>query len=564
MTRSLLLCLVVVLFHWRLVFSGEYTWLEAPGIFERVFPLMQFQAGELHKWRLPIFDPYSPGGQPLIGFASGATSVWYLPHTLLLALPLKHGWLYQKPLHWYFVLTQCAMAVSMAWFARRRLYLSESASFVAGLAYALGVLSAIGPDPQILQAAIWVPAVFAARPGWKRALLLALVWLPGGLYLPLATTLAFAVSDFRQSRRDIALGLSIAAIVIVPGFAFGPLPAPPFASLYAGVALPVLGIFGWYIGMRRPQVRTILLPTAVAGLLHPALLLFSLSGATAIVLDDSGTIRPLARRWALLVAAIAALTVAWALVPWIQFDQLTTLESLALPCLIAAASALLLWSRAEPRRAIVLAALLVLADNARTREAHRMFSRYDATRPRQMESLAKLLPQVAYLKQFAQDRPRIWVDPAEIPYALGPWWGVVTADAANATHRISVRPAPGFERMLYSGDDGMKVFAANPVDRTVACPVTLTAESLSPNRMRFASTASCASTFNARLSSLQGWRVTLDGKSVDYPQQGLPVPAGDHKIELRFLPIPLIAGALVSALGLAGAFLLARGRRLKL
>lgn len=75
MTRSLLLCLVVVLFHWRLVFSGEYTWLEAPGIFERVFPLMQFQAGELHKWRLPIFDPYSPGGQPLIGFAAGITPV---------------------------------------------------------------------------------------------------------------------------------------------------------------------------------------------------------------------------------------------------------------------------------------------------------------------------------------------------------------------------------------------------------------------------------------------------------------------------------------------------------
>jgi hypothetical protein len=381
----------------------------------------------------------------------------------------------------------------------------------------------------------------------------------------LATTLALAVSDFRQTRRDIALGLAIAAVVILPGFSFGPLPAPPWTSLSAGVALPVLGIFGWYIGLRRPQVRTILLPTAVAGLLHPALLIFSLSGAMAIALDDSGTIRPLARRWAILVAVIAGLAVVWGLVPWIQFDQLAALESLALPCLVAAAGALLLWSRPEPRRAIVLAALLVLADNARPRQAHRMFSRFDATRPRQLESLAKLLPQVAYMKQFAQDRPRLWLDPAEIPYAVGPWWGVVTADAANATHRVSVRPAPGFERVLYSGDDGMKVFAAaSRPDRENGCAATETADFLLPNLRRFTTTASCPSTFDARLSSLQGWRMTLDGKSVDYPQQGLPVPAGDHKIELRFLPIPLIAGALVSAAALLYTFLLARGRQLKL
>ncbi|MBS1833590.1 MAG: hypothetical protein JST65_12795 [Acidobacteria bacterium] len=567
MTRVLLLlCTAIVLFHWRLVFSDEYTWLEAPGIFERVLPLLQFQAGELHKWRLPIFDPYSPGGQPLIGFSgtAGVVPVWYLPHTLLLALPLNHGWLFQKPLHWYLVLTQCAMAAAMCLFARRRLSLSPSAAFVAGLAYALGVLSATGPDPQTLQSAIWLPAIFAARPGWRRGLFLGLIWLPGGLYLPLAATLALAVSDFRHARRDLAMGLAIGAIAILPGFAFvGPLPPLPLANLSAGVVLPVLGIFGWYLAMRRPQARAILLPTAVAGLIHPALLIFSLAAALGLTLDDSGAIRPVARRWAILAAAVAAAVLCWNLLPWIRFDQLQPIEAVALPCLLAGAAALLLWSRPEPRRAIVFAALLVLADNARPQTSQRWFSRHDDTRPRKLASLAQAAPQVTYLRQFANDLPRVWVDPAEIPYAFGPWWGVeTTATAAQATHRLSARPTPGFDRVLYSGDDGFKVYAASGREPQ-ACLATKKAEFLSPNVRRFATVATCPSTFHAGLASSQGWRVTLDGKSVEYPQQGLPVPAGDHQVELRFLPISLIVGALVTGIGLAYTVWLARRRSLK-
>ncbi|BDC51498.1 hypothetical protein F183_A38140 [Bryobacterales bacterium F-183] len=564
MTRCLLLCVLVILVNWRLVFTGEYSWLEAQGIFERVLPLMQFQAGELHRWRLPIFDPYSPGGQPLIGFGSGVTQLWYLPHTLLLALPLNQGWLFQKPLHWYFALTQCAMAIAMWMFARRRLYLSEGAAFVAALGYALAVPFAAGPDPQALHAAVWLPATFAARPGWKRAFALGLMWLPGHLWIPLGATIALVAAEgVRQSRRDVALGLAIGSITILPGIAFATWPLP-YTPPAAGVVLPALGIFGWYIALPRPQIRKVLLPLAVAGILHPALLLCSLAGAAGVALDDSGTIRPMARRWAVLLWIVASAVVVWALLPWIRFDQLTALEPLALPCLLAAAAALLLWSRPEPRRAMVFGALLVLADGTRPPSAgFRMQSRHDGSRPRKLESFAAALPQVAYMKQFQHDRPRLWVDPAVIPYAFGPWWGVETSEPQFATHRLSVRPAPGFERVLYSGDDGVKVFASTKLPDT-SCVATETAEFLTPNVRRFAITSSCPAKFDARLSSAKGWRILLDGKSVEYPQQGLPVPAGDHKIEMRFLPIPLIAGALVNLLAALYTFRLARRQALKL
>ena len=106
-----LLAAMVIAFHWRLVLTNEFSWLETPGVMEHTLPLLQFQAGEVHKYRLPVWDPYTDRGQPLLSW--NMPSPWYPPHLLFLALPLRKGWLLQGVLHWYFVLIGLALAAAM-------------------------------------------------------------------------------------------------------------------------------------------------------------------------------------------------------------------------------------------------------------------------------------------------------------------------------------------------------------------------------------------------------------------------------------------------------------------
>src|SRR5260370_24422954 len=86
------LVLIGVLFHWRLVLTNQYTWLESPDIANLVLPWFQFEAGEWHKRRLPLWDPNRWTGQPLIGPAQPGAA--YPPTWLLFLAPLKsNGWL---------------------------------------------------------------------------------------------------------------------------------------------------------------------------------------------------------------------------------------------------------------------------------------------------------------------------------------------------------------------------------------------------------------------------------------------------------------------------------------
>ncbi len=72
MTRLLapaILSLLVILFNWKLVLTTEFTWLEGVDLVNQVMPWMQYQAGDWHKWRIPLWDPTSWYGQSLIGQA---------------------------------------------------------------------------------------------------------------------------------------------------------------------------------------------------------------------------------------------------------------------------------------------------------------------------------------------------------------------------------------------------------------------------------------------------------------------------------------------------------------
>ena len=64
-----ILLIITVLFFWKLVLSNQYTWMEGGDVSRQVLPWFQFQVGEWQKGRFPLWDPYSWGGQPLIGQA---------------------------------------------------------------------------------------------------------------------------------------------------------------------------------------------------------------------------------------------------------------------------------------------------------------------------------------------------------------------------------------------------------------------------------------------------------------------------------------------------------------
>lgn len=192
--------LIVVLFHWKLTLTNQYTWLQAPDNAYQVLPWFQFQAAEWHSGRFPLWDPNGLLGQPLFG--QGQPGSAYPPNWLLFLLPLWHGWVRQNALNWYFVLIRCGAALACYALARD-LGRSRVASVLAGCVYALGGYVAYTDWPQNVNGAVWTPLVLlyllraerGERP-WASALLsgflLGFGWLAGHHQMNLFVSLAVA------------------------------------------------------------------------------------------------------------------------------------------------------------------------------------------------------------------------------------------------------------------------------------------------------------------------------------------------------------------------------------
>jgi len=154
----LLLVVTIVLFHWKLWITDQYTWVESPDLAYQVLPWYEFSAYELHHGRLPLWDPYSWGGQPLHGGMQA--SLAYPVHWLFLAAPMKKsGWLIGTALNWYYILIRCLVALAMFWFCRD-LGRSAWAAALAGIIYSLGGVEVTADWPQMAHAAVWAPIVF--------------------------------------------------------------------------------------------------------------------------------------------------------------------------------------------------------------------------------------------------------------------------------------------------------------------------------------------------------------------------------------------------------------------
>lgn len=144
------------LFFWRLTFSNQYTWLDSSDISQQVLPWFQFQVGELQQGRLPLWDPYPYGGQPLIGQAQPGTA--YPLNWLFFLMPTNHGWIRQNIANWYYVLIHF-MGVLFAYKLCRDQGRSDVASVFGGLLFGLGGYMGYVDWPQMLNGAIWAPLI---------------------------------------------------------------------------------------------------------------------------------------------------------------------------------------------------------------------------------------------------------------------------------------------------------------------------------------------------------------------------------------------------------------------
>ena len=153
---GLILLVLTIGFYWKLTLSGQYTWLAGPDLAYQVLPWYQFQAGEWHAGRVPLWDPYQWAGQPLLAQAQPGAA--YPLNWVLFLLPLREGWLRHSYLNWYFVLIHC-QAAFFAYLLARDLQRSRAASIFAGAVFAFGGYMGTTDWPQMLNGAVWSPLV---------------------------------------------------------------------------------------------------------------------------------------------------------------------------------------------------------------------------------------------------------------------------------------------------------------------------------------------------------------------------------------------------------------------
>ena len=242
----LLLVLTIVLFHWKLWLTNQYTWTESPDLMSQVLPSYQFSASEVHRGHLPLWDPYTWGGQPL--HATMQASLAYPVHWLLLAAPLnKNGWLLGLALGWYYIVIRILVALGMYAFCRD-LGRSAWAACLAGVIYSLGGVEVTTDWPQMAHAAAWAPIVFLflfrvlrGEPEMRNAVLagasLGAAWLCGHHAYPTFISLTAAGlwiywlanrerrhwSDLKAPVLCFAFAGLVGAVQLLPSMEFGPL-----------------------------------------------------------------------------------------------------------------------------------------------------------------------------------------------------------------------------------------------------------------------------------------------------------------------------------------------------
>jgi len=132
----------------------------------------------------------------------GQPGVLYPPNWLLFLAPLRHGWIRQSFLHWYFVLIHFQAGLFCYWLCRD-LKRTRAASLLSGLAFGLAGYVGTNNWPQMLNGAVWAPLVMLfflramrgeraiASAAWSGAFL-GIAFLSGHHQIPIFIGLAMA------------------------------------------------------------------------------------------------------------------------------------------------------------------------------------------------------------------------------------------------------------------------------------------------------------------------------------------------------------------------------------
>jgi hypothetical protein len=148
---------LAVCVDWKLTLSDRYTWLENPDNSLLIRPWLDLQARELQMGRLPLWDPYLVGGQPLHAQLEPAL---FNPFNWPLFLwPLDNGHISITALNWYWAWIHFVAAAFCYWLCRD-LKCGVGASLVGASIY--GFLGYVGwaGDPVFSMSCIWVPMAF--------------------------------------------------------------------------------------------------------------------------------------------------------------------------------------------------------------------------------------------------------------------------------------------------------------------------------------------------------------------------------------------------------------------
>ena len=334
MAVPLLLAAAVALFYWKLTLSRQYSWLDSPDFAYQVLPWFQFQAGEWHAGRIPLWSPYEWGGQSLIGQAQPGAA--YPLNWILFLLPLRDGWIEQAYLHWYWVLIHY-MGVLFAYWLCRDLKCSRAASALGGLAFGLGGWMGSTEWPQMLNGAVWLPVVIqfllrAAR--GQRELpsaglagaALGMAFLSGHHQAPTYIALAaggiwvwmLAAEPAAWKRRAVALAVFGAVLALVSALQVLP------AYEYGKLAVRWVGAANDPLGWKDPVPYKVhshfsLYPISMAGIVVPGILRHAspYMGVVVFVLSLIGA----AARWsAREVRALAAIALGGPMLALAQFS----------------------------------------------------------------------------------------------------------------------------------------------------------------------------------------------------------------------------------------------------
>ena len=192
------------------------------------------------------------------------------------------------------------------------------------------------------------------------------------------------------------------------------------------------------------------------------------------------------------------------------------------------------------------------------------------------------------IADFLERQPgwfRVDLDEDVVPYNFGDWYGIeqfgsYTASMPTNVHalvghpeaaklfgvvyRVARRPSRPTQVEVFHSQSGLTVYRDPTVDTPLwierpegaACSGDRLRSERAPGHVRIEATAACPGLLVVGDPWFTGWRATIDGRRVRIQQyqgviRAIPIEAGSHRVEFRYMPGSVWWGAVLTLLGLA-------------